>query len=121
MGTIWAVISLLAVWLIYGLFAALFVKGIGSRDAIPLLLSGMIGGATGGQLSQLMEIPNYLWWMSELMKFLLTILSLYIISIYWKQRKSKKNNKCPQRPRCPYMSTMDTLSTTVHELKKGQK
>ena len=81
MGTIWAVISLLAVWLIYGLFAALFVKGIGSRDAIPLLLSGMIGGATGGQLSQLMEIPTYLWWMSELMKFLLTILSLYIISI----------------------------------------
>ena len=95
MGTIWAVISLLAVWLIYGLFAALFVKGIGSRDAIPLLLSGMIGGATGGQLSQLMEIPTYLWWMSELMKFLLTILSLYIISIYWKQRKSKKNNNCP--------------------------
>ena len=67
MGTIWAVISLLAVWLIYGLFAALFVKGIGSRDAIPLLLSGMIGGATGGQLSQLMEIPNYLWWMSCLL------------------------------------------------------
>ena len=92
MGTIWAVISLLAVWLIYGLFAALFVKGIGSRDAIPLLLSGMIGGATGGQLSQLMEIPTYLWWMSELMKFLLTILSLFIISIYWKKRKSKKNN-----------------------------
>ena len=61
MGTIWAVISLLAVWLIYGLFASLFVKGIGSRDAIPLLLSGMIGGATGGQLSQLMEIPTYLW------------------------------------------------------------
>jgi hypothetical protein len=73
-------------------YPPLFVKGIGSRDAIPLLLSGMIGGATGGQLSQLMEIPTYLWWMSELMKFLLTILSLYIISIYWKQRKSKKNN-----------------------------
>jgi len=44
----------------------------------------------GGQLSQLMEIPTYLWWMSELMKFLLTILSLYIISIFRKKRKSKK-------------------------------
>ncbi len=91
MGTIWAVISLLSVWLLYGLFASFFIKGITSRDAIPLLLSGMMGGAIGGQLSQLMEIPTYLWWMSELMKFLLTILSLYIISIYWKKRKNKKS------------------------------
>ena len=91
MGTIWAVISLLSVWLLYGLFASFFIKNITSRDAIPLLLSGMIGGAIGGQLSQLMEIPTYLWWMSELMKFLLTILSLYIISNFWKKRKSKKS------------------------------
>ena len=27
MGAIWAVISLLAVWLIYGLIASIFVKG----------------------------------------------------------------------------------------------
>ena len=89
MGAIWTLVSLLAVWLLYGLFASLFVKGITSRDAIPLLLSGMIGGAVGGQISTFMNIPDNIWWFSELIKFLLTIFSLYIISIYWSKRKSK--------------------------------
>ena len=44
MGALWAVISLMAVWLLYGLLASIFVKGINSRDALPLLFSGMIGG-----------------------------------------------------------------------------
>ena len=89
MGAIWTLVSLLAVWLLYGLLASLFVKGITSRDAIPLLLSGMIGGAVGGQISTFMNIPDNIWWFSELIKFLLTIFSLYIISIYWSRRKSK--------------------------------
>ena len=89
MGAIWTLVSLLAVWLLYGLIASLFVKGITSRDAIPLLLSGMIGGALGGQISTFMNIPDNIWWFSELIKFLLTIFSLYIISIYWSKRKSK--------------------------------
>jgi|TARA_Y100000996_G_C22280787_1_gene543940 uncharacterized membrane protein YeaQ/YmgE (transglycosylase-associated protein family) len=89
MGAIWTLVSLLAVWLLYGLLASLFVKGITSRDAIPLLLSGMIGGAVGGQISTFMNIPDNIWWFSELIKFLLTIFSLYIISIYWSKRKSK--------------------------------
>ena len=88
MGAIWTLVSLLAVWLLYGLLASLFVKGITSRDAIPLLLSGMIGGAVGGQISTFMNIPDNIWWFSELIKFLLTIFSLYIISIYWSKRKS---------------------------------
>ena len=89
MGAIWTLVSLLAVWLLYGLLASLFVKGITSRDAIPLLLSGMIGGAVGGQISTFMNIPDNIWWFSELIKFLLTIFSLFIISIYWSKRKSK--------------------------------
>ena len=89
MGAIWTLVALLAVWLLYGLLASLFVKGITSRDAIPLLLSGMIGGAVGGQISTFMNIPDNIWWFSELIKFLLTIFSLYIISIYWSKRKSK--------------------------------
>ena len=89
MGAIWTLVSLLAVWLLYGLLASLFVKGITSRDAIPLLLSGMIGGAVGGQISTFMNIPDNIWWFSELIKFLLTIFSLYLISIYWSKRKSK--------------------------------
>ena len=56
MGAIWTLVSLLAVWLLYGLLASLFVKGITSRDAIPLLLSGMIGGAVGGQISTFMTV-----------------------------------------------------------------
>ena len=89
MGALWAVISLMAVWLLYGLLASIFVKDINSRDALPLLLSGMIGGAVGGQISTFMDIPDNIWWFSELIKFLLTILSLYMISIYWSKRKSK--------------------------------
>ena len=89
MGALWAVISLMAVWLLYGLLDSIFVKGINSRDALPLLLSGMIGGAVGGQISTFMDIPDNIWWFSELIKFLLTILSLYMISIYWSKRKSK--------------------------------
>jgi uncharacterized membrane protein YeaQ/YmgE (transglycosylase-associated protein family) len=65
MGAIWTLVSLLAVWLLYGLLASLFVKGITSRDAIPLLLSGMIGGAVGGQISTFMNIPDNIWWFSE--------------------------------------------------------
>ena len=72
MGAIWTLVSLLAVWLLYGLLASLFVKGITSRDAIPLLLSGMIGGAVGGQISTFMNIPDNIWWFSELIKFLLS-------------------------------------------------
>ena len=64
MGAIWTLVSLLAVWLLYGLLASLFVKGITSRDAIPLLLSGMIGGAVGGQISTFMNIPDNIWWLS---------------------------------------------------------
>ena len=89
MGAIWTLVSLLAVWLLYGLIASLFVKGNTRRDALPLLLSGMIGGAVGGQISTFMNIPDNIWWFSELIKFLLTIFSLYIISIYWSKRKSK--------------------------------
>ena len=89
MGALWAVISLMAVWLLYGLLASIFVTGINSRDALPLLLSGMIGGAVGGQISTFMDIPDNIWWFSELIKFLLTILSLYMISIYWSKRRSK--------------------------------
>ena len=52
-------------------------------------VGGAIGGAVGGQISTFMDIPDNIWWFSELIKFLLTILSLYMISIYWSKRKSK--------------------------------
>ena len=47
MGAIWAVISLLAVWLIYGLIASIFVKGVTSRDGLKLIFAGMLGGYLG--------------------------------------------------------------------------
>ena len=98
MGALWAVISLMAVWLLYGLLASIFVKGINSRDALPLLLSGMIGGAVGGQISTFMDIPDNIWWFSELIKFLLTILSLYMISIYWSKSCLLYTSPSPRDP-----------------------
>ena len=41
MGAIWAVISLLAVWLIYGLIASIFVKGV------TIFLMGEFSGTFG--------------------------------------------------------------------------
>ena len=79
MGAIWAVISLLAVWLIYGLIASIFVKGVTSRDGLKLILAGMLGGYLGGQIGIFMDVPENLWWMREVTKLLLTIGSLNII------------------------------------------
>ena len=79
MGAIWAVISLLAVWLIYGLIASIFVKGVTSRDGLKLIFAGMLGGYLGGQIGIFMDVPENLWWMREVTKLLLTIGSLNII------------------------------------------
>ena len=70
MGAIWAVISLLAVWLIYGLIASIFVKGVTSRDGLKLIFAGMLGGYLGGQIGIFMDVPENL---------LLTIGSLNVI------------------------------------------
>ena len=58
MGAIWAVISLLAVWLIYGLIASIFVKGVTSRDGLKLIFAGMLGGYLGGQIGIFMDVPR---------------------------------------------------------------
>ena len=79
MGAIWAIISLLAVWLIYGLIASIFVKGVGSRDGLKLIFAGMLGGYIGGQIGAFMDIPPNLWWMREVIKLLLAIGSLNLI------------------------------------------
>ena len=79
MGALWAMISLLAVWLVYGLIASIFVKGVGSRDGLKLIFAGMIGGYVGGQLGSFMDIPSNLGWMREVIKLLLTIGSLNVI------------------------------------------
>ena len=79
MGAIWAVISLLAVWLIYGVIASIFVKGVTSRDGLKLIFAGMLGGYLGGQIGIFMDVPENLWWMREVTKLLLTIGSLNVI------------------------------------------
>ena len=84
MGAIWAVISLLAVWLIYGLIASIIVKGVTSRDGLKLILAGMLGGYLGGQIGIFMDVPQNIWWLREFMKLGVTILSMYTIQNIFK-------------------------------------
>ena len=42
----------------------------------------MIGGAVGGQISTFMDIPDNIWWFSELIKFLLTLVYNRFVKYY---------------------------------------
>ena len=55
---------------IYGLIASIFVKGVTSRDGLKLIFAGMLGGYLGGQIGIFMDVPENLWWMREVTKFI---------------------------------------------------
>tara|TARA_B100000401_G_scaffold171476_1_gene114748 strand:+ start:258 stop:422 length:165 start_codon:yes stop_codon:yes gene_type:complete len=44
MALFWQIVSLLSVWLLYGLAASFFVKNVNKRDYLLLISSGLIGG-----------------------------------------------------------------------------
>jgi len=81
MRELYALIPLLGGWLVYGLIASLFLKRANSRDYLLLISSGLIGGLIGGSIGSGMDIPQNLWWMRELLKIGVTIVSMYTIQI----------------------------------------
>ena len=79
MALIWQLIALISVWLVYGVLASL-VLNKGKRNYKLLLLSGIIGGVAGGALANYISVPSNFWYLSELIKFAVTTLSLSILT-----------------------------------------
>ena len=84
------IVSLLSVWLLYGLAASFFVKNVNKRDYLLLISSGLIGGLLGGRIGNILDVPENIWWLREVIKFGITILSMHTLHNVFKWRKYKK-------------------------------
>ena len=77
MGLFWQIVSLLSVWLVYGVIASFFVKNSNKRDYLLILLSGFLGGLVGGLLANEIQIPDNIWYLSELLKLVFAVFSMH--------------------------------------------
>ena len=68
MALFWQVVTLLSVWLLYGFAASLFVKGSNKRDYLLLISSGLLGGLIGGRIGNILDVPENIWWLREVIK-----------------------------------------------------
>ena len=76
MGLFWQIVSLLSVWLVYGVIASFFVKNSNKRDYLLILLSGFLGGLVGGLLANEVQIPDNIWYLSEFLKLVFAVFSM---------------------------------------------
>jgi len=84
MALFWQIVSLLSVWLLYGLVASLFVKNSNKRDYLLLIVSGLFGGLIGGRIGNVLDVPDNIWWLREVIKLVVTILSMYTLQNIFK-------------------------------------
>ena len=86
MALFWQIVSLLSVWLLYGLLGSFFVKNVNKRNYLLLIVSGLLGGLIGGRLGNILDVPDNIWWLREVIKLGLTILSMHTLQnvIKWR-------------------------------------
>ena len=85
MGLFWQIVSLLSVWLVYGVVASFFVKNSNKRDYLLILLSGFLGGLIGGYLSNEIQIPDNIWYLSEFLKLVFAVFSMHGLQFIFKK------------------------------------
>ena len=85
MGLFWQIVSLLSVWLVYGVIASFFVKNSNKRDYLLILLSGFLGGLVGGFLANEIQIPDNIWYLSEFLKLVFAVFSMHGLQFIFKK------------------------------------
>jgi len=90
MGLFWQIVSLLSVWLVYGVIASFFVKNSNKRDYLLILLSGFLGGLIGGYLSNEIQIPDNIWYLSEFLKLVFAVFSMHGLQFIFKKTGFRK-------------------------------
>ena len=90
MALFWQIVTLLSVWLVYGLVASFFVKNTNRRDYLLLISSGLIGGLLGGQVGNILDVPDNIWWLREAIKLGVTILAMHTVQNIFKWTKFQK-------------------------------
>ena len=85
MGLFWQIVSLLSVWLVYGIIASFFVKNSNKRDYLLILLSGFLGGLVGGLLANEIQIPDNIWYLSEFLKLVFAVFSMHGLQFIFKK------------------------------------
>ena len=85
MGLFWQIVSLLSVWLVYGVIASFFVKNSNKRDYLLILLSGFLGGLGGGLLANEVQIPDNIWYLSEFLKLVFAVFSMHGLQFIFKK------------------------------------
>jgi uncharacterized membrane protein YeaQ/YmgE (transglycosylase-associated protein family) len=90
MGLFWQTVSLLSVWLVYGVIASFFVKNSNKRDYLLILLSGFFGGLVGGYLSNEIQIPDNIWYLSEFLKLVFAVFSMHGLQFIFKKTGFRK-------------------------------
>ena len=90
MGLFWQTVSLLSVWLVYGVIASFFVKNSNKRDYLLILLSGFFGGLIGGYLSNEIQIPDNIWYLSEFLKLVFAVFSMHGLQFIFKKTGFRK-------------------------------
>ena len=90
MGLFWQIVSLLSVWLVYGVIASFFVKNSNKRDYLLILLSGFFGGLSGGYLSNEIQIPDNIWYLSEFLKLVFAVFSMHGLQFIFKKTGFRK-------------------------------
>lgn len=85
MGLFWQIVSLLSVWLVYGVIASFFVKNSNKRDYLLILLSGFFGGLVGGLLANEVQIPDNIWYLSEFLKLVFAVFSMHGLQFIFKK------------------------------------
>ena len=85
MALFWQIVSLLSVWLVYGVIASFFVKNSNKRDYLLILLSGFLGGLVGGLLANEVQIPDNIWYLSEFLKLVFAVFSMHGLQFIFKK------------------------------------